>query len=325
MNQTPHLEMINDLTEDYSVAPKYATVDLLLGNPHNLMLAPDQTIVGPTEDLPIAVKTKLGTCLSGNLNPDRNMAAYNTATKESSTNITKANTKKSRNANMNTLGTVTNQPPLPKPPPLLPPINVRAEANTDKSDNTDAKTKEATNKSQSTIVNTKANTENSDNAQVNTTEVATKLPPTQAKPEANTNLSDNASAIAIEAATIETAKDQQIDEVDSLMEDAKQVYQPLTFAQTLDQHLAQWMTTDQISIDTEDRPGNNEDLTQGELETERKIKASKKYSEDDRQYTVGLSFRVTDRPSTNLRMLTLLLRRLYKDLEIKIPSYLSIF
>ena len=233
MNQTPHLEMINDLTEDYSVAPKYATVDLLLGNPHNLMLAPDQTIVGPTEDLPIAVKTKLGTCLSGNLNPDRNMAAYNTATKESSTNITKANTKKSRNANMNTLGTVTNQPPLPKPPPLLPPINVRAEANTDKSDNTDAKTKEATNKFhfQSTTVNIKANTENSHNAQMKN-RGCNQIAAYTSQSRTNTNLSDNASAIAIEAAVVETAKDQPQDEVDFLMEDAKQVYQPLTLTQT---------------------------------------------------------------------------------------------
>ena len=42
--------MIDDLTEDYSAAPKYSTVDLLLGNPHSLILAPEQTIIGPTED-----------------------------------------------------------------------------------------------------------------------------------------------------------------------------------------------------------------------------------------------------------------------------------
>ena len=48
VNQIPHLEKINDLTEDYSAAPKYATVELLLGNPHSLILAPDQNNVGPT-------------------------------------------------------------------------------------------------------------------------------------------------------------------------------------------------------------------------------------------------------------------------------------
>ena len=180
VNQISHLETINDLTEDYSAAPKYATVELLLGNPHSLILAPDQTIVGPTEDLPIAVKTKLGTCLSGNLNSDRKMASYNTATKEPTT------------------------------------------------------------------VNIKANTENSDNAHMNTTEVATKLLPTQAKAEANTDSSDNASTVASKDVTVETAKDQPQDEIDSLMEDAKQVYQPLTFTQNADQR---WMDLQYLAID----------------------------------------------------------------------------
>ena len=155
VDQIPHLEMIDDLTEDYSAAPKYATVDLLLGNPHSLILAPEQTIMGPTEDSPIAVKTKLGTCLSGNLNPDRNMASYNTSTKETTT------------------------------------------------------------------VNMKANRENTDNAQMNTTEVPTKLLPTQAKAEANTDSSDNASKVASKAVTVETAKDQPQDEIDSLMEECQ--------------------------------------------------------------------------------------------------------
>ena len=96
---------------------------------------------------------------------------------------------------------------------------------------------EAANKSQSTPVNTKANTKKSDNAKVNTTEVATKLPPTRAKAEANIDLSANASTIAIKAATTETAKTKPLDDINSLIEDAKQNYQPLTFAQTLDQHL----------------------------------------------------------------------------------------
>ena len=230
VDQIPHFKMIDDLTEDYSAAPKYATVDLLLGNPHSLILAPEQTIMGPTEDSPIAVKTKLGTCLSGNLNPDRNMASYNTSTKETTT------------------------------------------------------------------VNMKANRENTDNAQMNTT-----------------------------VETVDTAKDQPKDDIDSLMEDAKQVYQPLTFAQNADQHELGWMSLQNLAIDPEDRPGKNEDLTLGELENERMIKASRTYSKEDLQYTLSLPFRGTDRPSNNAKDAYALAMKTLQRLKKKDPKLLEHF
>ena len=69
MEKIPHLKMVDNLTEDYSVPPKIAMVNLPIGNPHSLILGSDQTIVGPTEESHIAVKTKFITCFGGNLNP----------------------------------------------------------------------------------------------------------------------------------------------------------------------------------------------------------------------------------------------------------------
>ena len=39
----------------------------MIGNPYSLILGHEEKIKGPTEGSPIAVKTKLGTCVSGNL------------------------------------------------------------------------------------------------------------------------------------------------------------------------------------------------------------------------------------------------------------------
>ena len=80
MQKIPHLEM------DYSVPPKIAMVNLLIGNPHSLILTSDQTIVGPTENSHIAVKTKFSTYLGGNRNPERSMVSYNIATNQRPTN-----------------------------------------------------------------------------------------------------------------------------------------------------------------------------------------------------------------------------------------------
>ena len=67
MESFPYLASIDDYTENYDTNPTHATVDLLIGNPYSLILGHEEKIKGPTEGSPIAVKTKLGTCVSGNL------------------------------------------------------------------------------------------------------------------------------------------------------------------------------------------------------------------------------------------------------------------
>ena len=67
MESFPYLASIDDYTEDYDTDPTHATVDLLLGNPYSLIIGHEEKIRGPTEGSPMAVKTKLGTCVSGNL------------------------------------------------------------------------------------------------------------------------------------------------------------------------------------------------------------------------------------------------------------------
>ena len=119
MERIPYLEMVGDITEDYSAPTKLALVDLIIRNPHSLIMASDQTIVGSTEDSPIAVKTKYGTCRSRNLNPDGSMVSYNTATNQPPTNASanvnsNANAMASENANANAMKAATKTQPTTK-------------------------------------------------------------------------------------------------------------------------------------------------------------------------------------------------------------------
>ena len=63
----PYLSMIDDFTEDYDAEPQHPNIELLIGQPHSIILGQEEKIIGPTIGSPIAIKTKLGSCLSVNL------------------------------------------------------------------------------------------------------------------------------------------------------------------------------------------------------------------------------------------------------------------
>ena len=65
--QFPYLSMIDDFTEDYNAEPQHPIIDMLIGNPYSIILGHEEKIIGPTIGSPMAVKTKLGSCLSVNL------------------------------------------------------------------------------------------------------------------------------------------------------------------------------------------------------------------------------------------------------------------
>ena len=59
--------MIDDFTEDYNAKPQHPIIDMLIGNSYSIILRHEEKIIGPTIGSPMAVKTKLGNCLSVDL------------------------------------------------------------------------------------------------------------------------------------------------------------------------------------------------------------------------------------------------------------------
>ena len=128
------------INEDYTTPPNFANVKFIK-NPRNLNLKDSEKTIVKSEDSPIDVMTKLGTCLSENLNKEAKI--------QLSTSTSEASTRRSENADVNALDSVTNRPPLPKPPPL-PPSDASAKDKTKLSDNSDANAKKATTQTQPT-------------------------------------------------------------------------------------------------------------------------------------------------------------------------------